>query len=113
MKVLGISPLDKDATASVVEDGRILFASAEERYSRQKQHAGFPRLAIAEALGRTGTDPSEIDALSMGRTALQRATEGEPNVGPENLEVCVLERARVGRKFRRLPTDVVSELLGT
>ncbi len=52
-------------------------------------------------------------ALSMGRAALQRATEGEPNVGPENLEVCVLERARVGRKFRRLHTDVVSELLGT
>ncbi len=28
MKVLGISPLDKDATASLVEDGRILFAAA-------------------------------------------------------------------------------------
>ena len=53
------------------------------------------------------------EALSMGRTALQCATEGEPDVGPENLEVCVLERARVGRKFRRLHADVVSELLGT
>ena len=60
MKVLGISPLDKDATASIVEDGRILFAAGEERYSRKKQHSGFPKLAIADALERTGTDPKEI-----------------------------------------------------
>ena len=53
------------------------------------------------------------EALSLGRTALQRATEGEAIVGPENLEACVLERARPGRKFRRLSADVVSELLGT
>ncbi|MCB9904549.1 MAG: carbamoyltransferase [Planctomycetes bacterium] len=64
MKVLGISPLDKDATASIVEDGRILFAAGEERYSRQKQHAGFPKHAIADALERTGTDPKEIEQVA-------------------------------------------------
>lgn len=64
MKVLGISPLDKDASASLVEDGRILFASGEERYSRTKQHAGFPRLAIQAALEATGTNPDEIDQVA-------------------------------------------------
>ena len=64
MKVLGISPLDKDASASLVEDGRILFASAEERYSRHKQHEGFPRGAIAAALRATGCDPAEIDVVA-------------------------------------------------
>jgi carbamoyltransferase len=63
MKVLGISPLDKDATASLVEDGRILFAAGEERFSRQKQHAGFPRRAIAAALAATNTRPEEIDQV--------------------------------------------------
>ncbi|MAF64331.1 MAG: carbamoyltransferase [Planctomycetes bacterium] len=63
MKILGISPLDKDATASLVEDGRILFAAGEERYSRQKQHAGFPALAIAAALEATGTEPEQIDSV--------------------------------------------------
>ena len=48
MKVLGISPLDKDATVSLVEDGRVLFAAAEERFSRKKQHAGFPQKALEE-----------------------------------------------------------------
>jgi proteasome alpha subunit len=52
------------------------------------------------------------DALRLGRTALQRATDGEPRVELENLEVCVLERARAGRKFRRLTTDIVVGLLG-
>lgn len=60
MKVLGISPLDKDATVSLVEDGRVLFASGEERYSRVKQHAGFPHQALAAALEATGTAASEV-----------------------------------------------------
>ena len=64
MKILGISPLDKDATASLVEDGRVLFAAGEERFSRVKQHAGFPHRAIAAALEATGTDPAEIDHVA-------------------------------------------------
>ncbi len=64
MKVLGISPLDKDATASLVEDGRVLFAAGEERFSRVKQHAGFPGRAIAAALEATGTSPADIDVVA-------------------------------------------------
>jgi len=52
------------------------------------------------------------EALRLGRNALQRAADGEPLVAPENLETCVLERARPGRKFKRLSTDQVRELLG-
>ncbi|MEM8885586.1 MAG: carbamoyltransferase C-terminal domain-containing protein [Planctomycetota bacterium] len=64
MKVIGISPLDKDATASVVEDGKILFAAGEERFSRQKQHAGFPYEALAKGLETTGTKPEEIEEVA-------------------------------------------------
>jgi carbamoyltransferase len=64
LKVLGISPLDKDASASLVEDGTILFASGEERYTRKKQHAGFPANAIKAALEATGTDASELAEVS-------------------------------------------------
>ncbi|MGB6641867.1 MAG: carbamoyltransferase C-terminal domain-containing protein [Thermoanaerobaculia bacterium] len=64
MKVLGISPLDKDATVSLVEDGRVLFAAAEERFSRKKQHAGFPHQALAAAFSFTGTEPDEIDVVA-------------------------------------------------
>lgn len=63
MKILGISPLDKDATASIVEDGQILFAAGEERFSRNKQQDGFPLQAIEKALSYTNTRIEEIDMV--------------------------------------------------
>jgi hypothetical protein len=50
--------------------------------------------------------------MRLGRDALQRAADGEPRVTPGNLEVCVLERSRPGRKFQRLTTDQLQESLG-
>jgi carbamoyltransferase len=64
VRVLGISPLDKDATVACVEDGRVLFAAAEERFSRVKQHAGFPTHALAAALAHTGWSPEDIDVVA-------------------------------------------------
>jgi carbamoyltransferase len=64
MRVIGISPLDKDSTVSIVEDGKILFAAGEERYSRVKQQSGFPALALADALRRTNTDPRDVAEVS-------------------------------------------------
>lgn len=51
------------------------------------------------------------DALQLGRRALERA-EGTSRLGPDNLEVCVLERDRPGRKFHRLSSDTLREHLG-
>ncbi len=52
------------------------------------------------------------EALQLGLSALQRAAEGEPRVQAENVEACVLDRNRSGRKFDRLSTDILGELLG-
>jgi carbamoyltransferase len=64
MRVLGISPLDKDATASFLEDGRVVFACAEERLSRVKLQHGFPHRAVQLGLARTGWDPASIDVVA-------------------------------------------------
>ena len=50
MKVLGISPLDKDSTVTIVEDGVITYAAAEERFTRVKLQDGFPWHALEDAL---------------------------------------------------------------
>ena len=63
VRVLGLSPIDKDATASAVEDGRVLFAAGEERFSRIKQHAGFPAKAVEAALAYVGWSPSDVDLV--------------------------------------------------
>jgi len=51
------------------------------------------------------------DALRLGRDALQRAENGTPAIPPDNLEVCVLERRRPGRKFRRLDDAEIRALV--
>jgi proteasome alpha subunit len=53
------------------------------------------------------------DALRLGCRALQKANDGAPPIPPENLEVCLLEAARAGRKFNRLTSDRTRELLGS
>ena len=63
MKVLGISPLDKDSTVAIVEDGEILFAAGEERFSRTKQQDGFPQLALEAALDYTGLQMQDFDLV--------------------------------------------------
>ena len=63
MIVLGISPLDADATASLYLDGTWR-AIAEERLSRRKLHAGFPHLALGELLRSTGARPGDVDLVA-------------------------------------------------
>src|SRR5262245_9835908 len=64
MKVLGISPLDKDSTVTVVEDGVITYAAAEERFTRVKLQDGFPWQALDNALAATGTSIEQIDRVT-------------------------------------------------
>ncbi len=63
MKVLGISPLDKDSTVTIVEDGRITYAAAEERFTRVKLQNGFPWQALEQGLVSTGTAIEEFDRV--------------------------------------------------
>jgi len=51
------------------------------------------------------------DCMRLGRAALQRATNGDPRIPVQNLEVCVLERQRPSRKFRRLSADELRGIL--
>jgi carbamoyltransferase len=64
MRVLGISPLDKDSTVSFMEDGRVVFACGEERLSRQKLQDGFPHRAMKLGLEQTGWNPTSIDSVA-------------------------------------------------
>lgn len=64
MKVIGISPLDRDSTVTLVEDGQVVYAAAEERFTRVKLQDGFPWQALQDCLVRTGTDPADVAAVA-------------------------------------------------
>jgi len=61
MRILGISAFYHDSAAALVEDGRIVAAAQEERFTRKKQDASFPRQAIEYCLaeGRIGLDEAD------------------------------------------------------
>jgi len=52
--ILGISAYYHDSAACLVRDGEIIAAAQEERFTRKKHDAGFPREAIAYCLREGG-----------------------------------------------------------
>ena len=46
MNILGMSAYYHDSAACLVRDGEVIGAAQEERFSRKKHDAGFPRHAI-------------------------------------------------------------------
>ncbi len=63
MKILGISAYYHDAAVCLIEDGKILYAAQEERFSRIKNDESFPTLAINNCLDYTDIKLSDIDAI--------------------------------------------------
>src|SRR5271155_5165441 len=61
MRVLGISAFYHDSAAALIEDGAILCAAQEERFTRKKHDARFPKLAIEFCLRHAGCSLGEID----------------------------------------------------
>jgi carbamoyltransferase len=63
MRILGISAYYHDSAAALVCDGVIVAAAQEERFTRRKHDAGFPRQAIAYCLAAGSIDLRDIDAV--------------------------------------------------
>ena len=61
MRILGISAFYHDSAAALVDDGRIVAAAQEERFSRRKHDAAFPHNAIAFCLEQAGVAADELD----------------------------------------------------
>jgi carbamoyltransferase len=57
-----------DSAACIVRDGEVLFAVAEERLSRIKHDAGFPRMAIQACLDFANVRADELDEVCFGWT---------------------------------------------
>ncbi len=61
MRVLGISAFYHDSAAALVEDGRVVAAAQEERFSRKKHDSRFPRHAIRYCLEAGGQGIGGVD----------------------------------------------------
>ena len=65
MNILGISAFYHDSAACLVQDGRIVSASQEERFTRKKHDFSFPVNAIRSCLEEGGITRDDLDRIAF------------------------------------------------
>ena len=65
MRILGISAFYHDSAACLIEDGRIIAAAQEERFTRKKHDADFPKNAIQYCLDAGGIGLDQVDHVAF------------------------------------------------
>ncbi|MCH9050487.1 MAG: carbamoyltransferase [Proteobacteria bacterium] len=65
MRILGVSAFYHDSAAALIEDGRIVAAAQEERFTRKKHDARFPQHAIEFCLADAGIGLGEVDFVAF------------------------------------------------
>ena len=64
-RILGISAYYHDSAACLVEDGRIVAAAQEERFTRKKHDSSFPSRAVDYCLREAGITTRELDLVGF------------------------------------------------
>jgi carbamoyltransferase len=65
MLIIGISAFYHDSAVSVIEDGRIVAAAQEERFTRQKHDSAFPINALKYCVKEAGVSWADIGFVSF------------------------------------------------
>jgi carbamoyltransferase len=65
MHILGISAYYHDSAACLLRDGQIVAAAQEERFTRKKAYAGFPRQAVHYCLREGGVSLSDVRYMAF------------------------------------------------
>jgi carbamoyltransferase len=93
VKLLGISCFYHDAAACLVEDGRVVAAAQEERFSRKKHDEGFPNHAVRYCLAEGAVGDGRLDAVVFYDKPLlkfHRILETYLAVAPRGLRSCTM-----------------------
>jgi carbamoyltransferase len=87
-KILGLSCYYHDSAACLLDDGRIVAAAQEERFTRKKHDAGFPHNAVRYCLSEAGVKDGELAAVAFydkPLLKLHRILETYLSVAPRGL----------------------------
>ncbi len=120
MRVLGLSAFYHDSAAALVVDGKIVAAAQEERFSRKKHDARFPRHAIASCLAEGKINARELDHVVFYDKPLlkfERLLETYLAVAPRGfrsfamaiplwIKEKLFQRQLLVKKFREFDKDV-------
>lgn len=65
MYILGLSAYYHDSAAALLRDGDIVAAAQEERFTRKKHDAGFPKNAVDYCLQEAGIELGDVDYVAF------------------------------------------------
>ncbi|HXP49749.1 MAG TPA: carbamoyltransferase N-terminal domain-containing protein, partial [Bacteroidia bacterium] len=63
--ILGISAFYHDSAAAIIQDGEIIAAAQEERFTRKKHDPDFPLNAVKYCLEQAGVTIDELDGVAF------------------------------------------------
>src|SRR3981081_1202492 len=63
MYMLGISAYYHDSAAALIQDGEIVAAAQEERFTRKKHDPAFPHNPVAYCLAEAGAALADVDFI--------------------------------------------------
>ena len=67
MYILGLNVFHGDASACIFKDGKLICAAEEERFTRIKHSAGFPKHAIEFCLTDSNVRLENVDYIAINR----------------------------------------------
>jgi len=97
MLILGLSCFYHDAAAALIEDGKVIAAAQEERFTRIKHDESFPEQAIKYCLEEAGCTLADLDAVVFYEKPLikfERIVESYLSVAPKGLRSFVFALPR-------------------
>lgn len=98
MTILGISALYHDSAAAVVQDGKIIAAAQEERFTRKKADASIPVNAIRYCIGAVETKIDEVIYYDNPFLTMDRWLTDIVEVSPDNA-------AMIDKSFLNMVSD--------
>lgn len=113
--ILGISAFFHDSAAALVRDGVIIAAAQEERFTRRKADAHFPRHAVAYCLEQGGIAPRELDYVVFYEnplTKFERLMHTYLAVAPDGYESFRRVLPRWAGHRLRIPEEIAAVLEG-
>ncbi len=67
MIIIGINAYHADASAAIFVDGKLVAAIEEERFTRIKHWAGFPRQSVLFCMEKAGVNFEQVNYFAIGR----------------------------------------------
>ena len=113
--ILGISAFYHDSAAALISDGDIVAAAQEERFTRRKGDARFPRDAVNYCLNEGGLDTTQLDYVVFYEkpfVKFERLMETYLSFAPRGFKSFRKAMSLWSKNRLRMPQDIVNSLDG-